>query len=243
MIISCDAKALEWRVCTELAGEETALKEILNGEDAHSLNEKAFGLPSRLIAKIYLFRTIFNRGNGYAFTVDPNFMHVSTSVKFWDAIGEKFYTKYSAIEDLYVKNEALVLAGKPLEGPLGRFWPIGLVAGYNGDLKVPETVLVNYPVQGTGADVMAIARVSFFNRLKKLGLLNIVKLIATIHDSIVVDAPAELAQQIVNIFHEVFRDLPANIKKLFGYTWQTPLECEVCVGPNFKDTKEMLPSY
>ena len=242
MIISADAKALEWRTVVELSGDPTGLQEILNKEDAHELNRVAFNLPSRLIAKIYLFRTIFNRGNGYAFTVDPNFMHVSTSVKYWDKVGEKFYTKYAAIEELYQKNEALVLAGKPLEGPLGRFWPLDLVQGWNGDLKVPETLLVNYPVQGTGADVMAIARVSFYNRLKKKGWAE-VKLVATVHDSIVVDAPEEYVQEIVDMFHQVFADLPLNIKRLFGYEWKTPLECEVCVGPNFKDTKELAPTH
>lgn len=80
-LLSCDAAGLEFRVVTELSNDPVALAEILNKEDIHSNNQTAFSLPSRLIAKIYLFRTIFNRGNGYAFTVDADFMHVSTSVK------------------------------------------------------------------------------------------------------------------------------------------------------------------
>lgn len=239
MIVQIDMKALEWRVCVELAQEPTGLKEILEGQDAHSLNEKAFNLPSRLIAKKYLFRTIFNHGKGYAFTVDNEFMHVSTSVKYWDEVGKKFYTKYAAIDKLYETNNALVLAGKPLKGPLGREWPIELVKGWHGDLEVPETILVNYPVQGTGADIMTVARISFWNRLKTKPWRHLVKLIATIHDSVVVDCPVELAQEVVNLFHQVCDDLPKNIKRLFGYEWKTPLDCEASVGPNFKDTVEM----
>jgi len=48
--------------------------------------------------------TIFNRGNGYAFTVDPDFMHVSTSVKYWDDVGKKFYAKYKGIDTSLVRS-------------------------------------------------------------------------------------------------------------------------------------------
>lgn len=243
MIISVDASALEWRVCCEIAQEPTGIKEILEKQDVHSLNEKFFKLPSRLIAKKYLFRTIFNWGKGYAFTVDPEFMHVSTSVKYWDAIGEAFYTKYSAIDELYKKNAKLVAAGKPLEGPLGRFWPVKMTTNYKGELAIPETLLVNYPTQGTGADVMTIARISFWNRLRKQSWGHQVKLITTVHDSIVVDAPSELLNEIVKLFYAVFADLPANIKKLFGYDWKVPLACECKAGPNMKNQEKVLPIY
>ena len=68
MFISCDAKQLEWRTVVELSGDQTALTEILQGQDTHELNRQAFELPSRLIAKIYLFRTIF-RGNGWSLSL------------------------------------------------------------------------------------------------------------------------------------------------------------------------------
>lgn len=56
MIVSVDAKALEWRTVVEISGDATGLKEIVAGEDAHELNRVAFSLPSRLISKKYLFR-------------------------------------------------------------------------------------------------------------------------------------------------------------------------------------------
>lgn len=227
----------------ELSQDPTGIKEILEKQDVHSLNEATFKLPSRLIAKKYLFRTIFNHGNGYAFTVDPEFMHVSTSVKFWDGIGEAFYTKYSAIDALYAKNARLVASGKPIVGPLGREWPIKMITNWKGEMAIPETLLVNYPTQGTGADVMMIARISFWNRLKKMGLSNNIKLITTVHDSIVVDAPSEYLNTIVKLFYDVFADLPANIKKLFGYEWKVPLACECKAGPNMKNQTKVLPNY
>jgi hypothetical protein len=56
LIINCDAKALEWVVGTYLSKDKVAKQEILNKVDQHSLNQKAFNLPSRLIAKTFVFR-------------------------------------------------------------------------------------------------------------------------------------------------------------------------------------------
>lgn len=235
MLIQCDASQLEWRVCLELCRDQTGIAEVFAGADTHSLNQAAFSLPTRLIAKTYLFRTIFNHGKGYSFTVDPNFMHVSTSVKYWDDVGEKFYNKYSGLEELYKKNMALVASGKPLEGPLGRFWPLTLETGWNGELKIPETKVVNYPVQGTAADVMSIARVSFYNRVKKMGLEKAVLLVSSVHDSIVVDTPTQNLEIVTRLFHDVFADLQTNIQRVFNYEWLVPLTCEVKAGPNMKD--------
>jgi DNA polymerase I-like protein with 3'-5' exonuclease and polymerase domains len=236
-LLSCDAAGLEWRVVTELSGDPTALQEILNKEDTHSKNQAAFNLPSRLIAKIYLFRTIFNRGNGYAFTVDPDFMQVSTSVKYWDDIGKKFFTKYNGIDKLYDKNLATIAQGLPLVGPLGREWLIPWTTNYKGEQALPVTKAVNYPVQGTGHDIMSIARVSFNNRLKKSLYADKTLWRSTVHDSLIIDAPTEYLQPLVNMYHQVFDDIPKNIFKLFGYTWKTPLTCECKYG---KDLKNMI---
>jgi DNA polymerase I-like protein with 3'-5' exonuclease and polymerase domains len=162
-------------------------------------------------------------------------MHVSTSVKYWDDVGEKFYNKYAGLEALYQRNMALVASGKPLIGPLGRFWPLEMERDWKGELKIPETKVVNYPVQGTGADVMMIARISFLNRLKSLGLQKVILLVSSVHDSIVVDAEEKYLQLVTNTFHQVFDDLQKNIWKLFKYEWVVPLACEVKYGPNLKD--------
>lgn len=207
------------------------IQEIINKEDTHTNNEKTFKLPSRLIAKIYLFRTIF-RGSGWSFANDANFMHVSGDPKYWDGINEKFYAKYHGLDTWHKKLAQKVASQQPIVGPLGRFWNISMATDKQGNLKLPWTVFTNYPVQGTGADVMAIARCSFFNRLKKLGLEKDVLLVSSVHDSIVVDCPMKFQQEVTALFLAVFADLQANIKKLFGYTWITPLACEVKYGNN-----------
>jgi DNA polymerase I-like protein with 3'-5' exonuclease and polymerase domains len=103
----------------------------------------------------------------------------------------------------------------------------------HGNLKIPWTMFSNYPVQGTGADVMTIARISAYRRIKEAGIPCL--WVSTVHDSIVVDVPSEYIQQVVDIFHCVFDDLNKNIKAAFGYTWVVPMECECKQGMNMKD--------
>lgn len=227
MLVSCDASQLEWRTVLQLSQDQVGIAEVIEGQDTHSLNEKAFGLPSRLIAKIYLFRTIF-RGSGWSFANDPDFMHVSSDPQFWDDIGVKFFGKYKGIDACHKKWADQVVRGEDLVGPSGRAWTISLLTDNRGNIKIPWTTLTNYPVQGTGADVMMIARISFARRLKSSGIPAL--LVSTVHDSIVVDVEKRHMQSIVNLFYQVFDDLALNFSKTFKYEWNVPLACEVKIG-------------
>jgi len=241
MLVTVDASQLEWRTVLELSRDEVGIREVVEGEDTHSLNQRAFELPSRLIAKIYLFRTIF-RGSGWSFAHDPAFMHVSSDPKFWAEVGRKFFAKYKGIDDTHRKWADLVAGGKCLVGPSGREWDIPLRRDNHGDLEIPWTTLTNYPVQGTGADVMMLARLSFHRRLRAAGITAL--LVSTVHDSIVVDTPSSYVAIVAELFYQVFDDLIANIKKCWGYEWVVPLDCEVKYGMNQLDqtkiTREML---
>lgn len=164
-------------------------------------------------------------------------MHVSSSAKFWDGVNEKFYKKYADLDKTHHRWADLVIQAKPIVGPLGREWAIPIKYEQGRDFKIPWTILSNHPVQGTGADIMAIARVSAFNRIKKLGI--VCKFISTVHDSIVVDCYTKDIQTIANVFYEVFDDLQKNILKLFNYEWQTPLACECKYGPDMKNQTKL----
>src|SRR5260370_42579332 len=136
MLVVCDAAQLEWRTAVELSHDPIGLKEIVEGQDTHSLNQAAFELPSRLIAKIYLFRTIF-RGSGYAFANDPEFMHVSKDPRYWDTVNQKFYKKYSGLDATHKRWAERVVAGKALVEFTGREWDIDLGRDYKGEIKIP----------------------------------------------------------------------------------------------------------
>jgi len=232
MLIQCDASQLEWRTLLELAKDQVGIEEILGGEDTHAKNQEAFELPSRLIAKIFLFRTIY-RGSGWSFANDPDFMHVSAKSDFWDDMNDKFYRKYKGINACHQRWKDTCMAGNPIIGPLGRSWTCPPKRDYRGELKVPWTTLTNYPVQGTGADVMMLARIMAKKRIADAAIP--CDFISTVHDSIVVDCRSAHLESLRGIFDSVFADLPSRIHSVFGYNWTVPMACESKYGPNMKE--------
>ena len=232
MIINCDAKSLEWVVGAYLSQDKVAINEILNEVDQHTLNQDAFGLPSRLIAKKFVFRLMYG-GSAYSYAHDPDFTDASTSEKYWQKVIDRFYEKYYGLAAWHTGLIQEVTTTGQLVMPTGRIYTYQRTP--RGDW--PVTTIKNYPVQGLGADIMSIARVSFKKRFHNAKINGII--VNTVHDSIVVDCSSSEIERVAQIFNSVFFDLPTNFRKLFGVEFNLPLRCEVSYGKNMKELTEM----
>ena len=230
MLIEGDASALEWRCASFLSQDPVAYEEIWNNVDQHTDNQTRFGLPSRLIAKTFVFRLIYG-GSAFSYANDPNFTAVSKSESFWQDVIDAFYKKYSGLAKWHKEVVADAMRDRQLIMPTGRIYKYEPELKY-GRVKWPRTKILNYPVQGLGADLMAIARVSLSNRLKgKEG----VKLINTVHDSIILDFDSKVWDNIsiVQLVDKCFTDVPLNFEKLFGVKFNLPMRVECQVGSDW----------
>jgi len=236
MIVNCDAKALEWVVGAYLSKDKIAYEEIRAGVDQHSLNQKAFNLPSRLIAKTFVFRLMYG-GQAYSYAHDPDFTDVSSSEKFWQKVIDAFYEKYSGFREWHIKIVQEAMNTGCLVMPTGRVYEFEPKVNWRGDLQAPETIIKNYPVQGLGADMMSIARVDFARRFNESNIEGYI--VNTVHDSVVCDIREEV-QATAILFHQVFNDLPSNFEHIFKVPFDLPMKCEVSVGPNMKDLTEIV---
>jgi DNA polymerase I-like protein with 3'-5' exonuclease and polymerase domains len=230
MLLQADAKALEWVCASYLSKDKIAYDEIWNNVDQHTDNQNRFGLPSRLIAKTFVFRLIYG-GSAYSYANDNNFTDVSTSESFWQNVIDEFYTKYKGLGQWHKEIVATAMKDRKITMPTGRVYNYEPEVKY-GKVKWPRTKILNYPVQGLGADLMAIARVSLANRLKDM---KNVKLINTVHDSIIVDFDSKVCDNIsiVKIVDQCFTDIPTNFNKLFGVKFNLPMRVECQVGSNW----------
>lgn len=242
MILKGDASQLEWRTYLELSQDQVGIEEILAKKDIHSDNQERFGLPARLIAKIFLFRWIY-RGSAWAYAHDADFMNVSSSPKFWqkviDTANEKYYTLYeyqNKLIDTVTKGEVITI-------PTGRQYKFKMMEGQGGELYWDIKQIVNYPNQGFAADLMTIARVSLFNRIKKFKEFKEKKILLfnTVHDDIEldcdfgVDKNPEILYNICITIEDVFKDIPKNFEFLYGKRFSVPLAGEVSFGPNLSN--------
>lgn len=238
MLINCDVKGLEVVVAAELSGDPVLQKEIIDKVDIHDTNRIAFNLGDgklgRLIAKIFKFRLIYG-GSAYSYANDPDFMGVSSSQSYWQDVIDAYYTKYKGIKEWHDALLETVKKQGYLEIPSGRCY--SFEAKFNGrEWKWPLTTIKNYPVQGFGADLVMLARIEFFRRLKESDLEAL--FIQTIHDSLVVDTPSKNVYTISKMLQESVEAVPELCRKQFGYDFSLPLTSEILVGPNKKDLKE-----
>ena len=230
MLLNADVSALEWVCAAYLSQDETAKKEIWDKVDQHTDNQNRFGLPSRLVAKTFVFRLIYG-GSAYSYAMDHNFKDIGNE-KYWQDVIDKFYDKYKGLHNWHTQLEETVKKQMYLEMPTGRRYEYKPEYNSRGNPRLPRTRILNYPVQGLGADLMAIARVSIANRLKDK---NSLKLIYTEHDSlmIVFDERVNDTDELVSIVTQAFHDVPSNFYKLFGKKFNLPIRVEVGVGKDW----------
>ena len=228
MIVSCDAKSLEWISYLFLSQDKNGIKEWLDFcdnptlNDIHTKNQNDLALPSRLVSKVFLFRCIY-RGPAFAYAHDPDFKGTSTNERFWQRVIDRFFEKYYGLNQKHTQLIQEATTRGFNVSPFGRVHEHAARETRQGK-KWDVPSICNHINQGCGADVMAVARVSAYNRWKREGFTG--KLISTVHDSIVADVPDDEVQPAIELFHDVFKDLPENISKVYGVDWNLPLICE-----------------
>lgn len=259
MLIHSDVKGLEVCCAAFLSQDSVLYKELWDNyqnptqDDLHTANQKTFQLPDRVTAKRFTFKMLYG-GSDYGFSIDPKFNHISRSKKYWADVIAKFYTKYYGVNAWHNKLLPYVLEHGYLESPTGRRFLFDKKDVINNTgFWLPK--LKNYIVQGLGADLVAIARVTMHRRLTKEGIKAL--FISTVHDSIDIDIPNAwgvggllLPQgkldksdnpcyniyEACKIVEQSIRDVPINFERVFGIPFDLPLNCETSFGLTLKNT-------
>lgn len=242
MLISVDHKGLEWVIAAYLSQDPTAMQEIWDGVDLHADNQSRFNLPERVIAKTFLFRLIYCKEEtaAWSFANDANFNHVSKDVKFWQDVIDGFYTKYPRLFIGWHK-ELMDEVGKTgkytaIDGRVYQFKPY---KSRKGVWELPKTQIYNYPVQGLGAFLVMLSRISLWRRvnMSAQSVPVYTKFVNTVHDDIWLDTlMSELrgidkdGNSCYNISIEiknVFEALPKNFEKVTGKPFNLPCRYEI----------------
>jgi len=235
MIISVDAKALDWLVGIYLSQDKIGMQEWNEGIDQHTMNQEAFVLPSRLIAKKFLFRAIF-LGSAYAYANDPEFMHVSSTQRYWEAVIERFYDKYSGFGEWVeaILKEVILNKGH-YTGIHGAQWYYQPVEK-RGESVWPKTQIANFPIQSLESEIMKLYRIAVLRRLKRE--FPEAKLFSSVHDSLCIDTPEEFLYNIKYMLDEEAKKIPALLKQYYNIDFNIEFRVESCYGMNYYDLVE-----
>lgn len=237
-IVEADGSQLEFRVAADVGHDEVAYKEIDESADIHSITAKVLtdaGEPEfqnvddkerRQRAKPFSFKPLYGGTSG------------SPAVQ---AYCKFFQQKYVGIYRTQKSWVDEVLRSKMLTTSYGMrfYWPDTKVtrSGY----VTNTTSIFNYPIQGFAtAEIIPIAVVYAWHQLREKWPDD-VKLILTIHDSVVLEVSERVDRNdLARILAECFTSRVYDyLQVVYNYSFWVPLGAEIKCGPRWGSGKSV----
>ena len=223
VFVSADYSQFELRLAAALAGDEDMIN-VFNGDvDIHTKTaSEVYGIPiddvtktQRRNAKVINF--------GVLYGMSPHGLSAATGMNFTEA--KNFIDQYFEIRKpilKYVKDTIDFAKNSGyVETYFGRRRPTPDVRSSNFMVRAgAERAAANMPIQGTEADLMKLAMLQVDKKIEGLG-----NQILQIHDSILIECPAENAQKIAEILTDVMTNIAPQIP--------VKLKVDVTIGKNW----------
>lgn len=225
LILSADYSQIELRVLAHLSGDQVFCDAFSRDEDIHTRTaSEVFDLMPGLVtpemrrqAKTINFGIIYGQG---AFSLARE-LGVSTKVarEFIDS----YFERHNGARDYLDSCVGNAERDGFVTTILGRRLPIPDIASSNGNIRAfAQRNAVNYPIQGSAADIIKQAMVRVDAQMKKEGVRS--RLIMQVHDELVFEVPEEERQQMEMLVsremeHAVPLCVPLKVEISFGRNW------------------------
>lgn len=229
VLIDADYSQIELRLLAAFSDCKPLIDAFNAGEDIHTATAAmVFGVGKnevdsamRRSAKAVNFGIIYgisDYGLGKNLKVSPKVAHEYIA---------KYFELYPEVKEYMRKNVENAKESGYAESLLGRKRYIRELSSPNFNVRsFGERAAMNMPLQGSAADIMAIAMINVYKRLKEGGFKS--KLILQVHDELVIDA---------------FIDEVDEVKKILVYEMENavklsvPLTVSVSVAKSWYDAK------
>ena len=195
VFVDADYSQIELRVLAHMSGDEKLIEAYREAKDIHRTTaSQVFHVPfDEVTDQMRRNAKAVNFGIVYGISSFGLSQGLSISRKeAQDYINDYFHTypKIKAFLDRLVRNAREKGYAESL---FGRRRPVPELKSSNFmQRSFGERVAMNSPIQGTAADIIKIAMIRVFNRLRKEGLQS--KLILQIHDELLIEAPKDEAE-------------------------------------------------
>ena len=225
--VLCDAdySQIELRVLAALSNDRVMIETFKEGRDIHaetaeSVFRKTAGQSDpdlRRKAKAVNFGIVYGIG---AFSLAKD---IGTTVSDAKQYIDDYLTHFSGVKQYMDTNTQSAEADGYAVTMFGRRRFIPEILSTNKVVKaLGKRIAMNTPIQGTAADIIKIAMIRVYARLKKE--LPQAKLILQVHDELIVEAPEKDAEQALAILKEemqsaVSLSVPMLVDAKCGKTW------------------------
>ncbi|MEE1076097.1 MAG: DNA polymerase I [Acutalibacteraceae bacterium] len=225
VLVDADYSQIELRVLAHISDDKEMCRAFSSNDDIHAITaSQVFGMPLELVTPIMRSRAkAVNFGIVYGIGAFSLSKDIGVSIKEADRYIKAYLTHYSGVNE-YMKN---IIDDAKEKGYVTtmfnrrRYLP-ELSASNKITRSFGERVARNIPIQGTAADIIKIAMIKVFNRLKAENLE--ARLILQVHDELIVEAPKHEALQVAMILQEemekaVKLNVPLVAEAAMGKTW------------------------
>ena len=220
-----DYSQIELRVLAHIANDKAMIEAFTNDTDIHTLTaSQVFGIPPQMVtpsmrsrAKAVNFGIVYGIG---AFSLAKD---IGVTRKEADNYIKAYMNHYSGAA-AYMENEVEKAKEQGYVSTMfGRRRYLPELRSTNRNMQsFGQRVARNMPIQGTAADIIKIAMVRVYRRLKAEGMKS--KLILQVHDELIVESPPEESEHAAEILREEMENaaqlrVPLTADAHIGRTW------------------------
>ncbi len=228
-LVDADYSQIELRVLAHICEDENLIHAFLNNEDIHtSTASKVFNVPlEEVTSEMRGAAKAVNFGIVYGISDFGLSQNLSISVKKAKEYIENYFEKYPKVKNYM---DEVIEKGKKdgyVTTLLNRRRYIPEIHAKNFVVKnLGKRLAMNTPIQGSAADIIKIAMVNVYRKLKDCGLKS--KLILQVHDELIIESCESEIDEVKIILKEEME----NALKL-----EVPLQVDLNYGKSWYETK------
>ena len=223
--VDADYSQIELRVLADIAGDQNMIDAFNSEVDIHTVTaSQVFNMPVETVTPLMRTRAkAVNFGIVYGIGAFSLGKDIGVSRAEADRYIKDYLHHYSGVDSYMKKIVEKAKADGFVSTIFGRRRYLPELSSSNGMLRAfGERVARNMPIQGTAADIIKIAMIRVYNRLKDEKMQS--KLLLQVHDELIVEAPEAEAEKACRIVKEEMENACLMKVKLesdahIGKTW------------------------
>lgn len=206
VFIDADYSQIELRVLAHMSGDEQLIEAYRMDEDIHRITaSKVFHTPFEEVTDLQRRNAkAVNFGIVYGISSFGLSQDLSISRKEAAEYIEQYFNTYPGVKTFLDKLVEDAKEKGYVTTMFGRRRPVPELSSSNFmQRSFGERVAMNSPIQGTAADIIKIAMIRVWKRLKEEGLCS--KLILQVHDELLIETAEDEADQVSRLLEEEMR--------------------------------------
>lgn len=203
VFIDADYSQIELRILAHMSGDENLIRAYNEAQDIHRLTaSQVFHVPFDEVSDLQRRNAkAVNFGIIYGISSFGLSQDLSITRKEAESYMEQYFASFPKIKAFLNQLVEGARETGSCRTLFGRLRPMPELSSSNFmQRSFGERVAMNAPIQGTAADIIKIAMIKVYEKLKKEKLQS--RLLLQVHDELLIEAPQEEAEQVYQILQE-----------------------------------------